>query len=152
MADCLLLARLTENRMAKNWLFIALACALPLFQTPAAIGLEALPKPPELAAKSWILIDAETGTVLAENNADLPLPPASLAKMMTTYIVTQQIEQGSLGEFDNVTISDNAWQKGGAKTDGSTTFLIPRSQVPIIDLMRGVIIPVSYTHLRAHET
>ncbi len=140
MADCLLLARLTENRMAKNWLFIALACALPLFQTPAAIGLEALPKPPELAAKSWILIDAETGTVLAENNADLPLPPASLAKMMTTYIVTQQIEQGSLGEFDNVTISDNAWQKGGAKTDGSTTFLIPRSQVPIIDLMRGVII------------
>jgi D-alanyl-D-alanine carboxypeptidase len=97
MADCLLLAPLTENRMAKNWLYIALACALPLFQSPAAIGLEALPKAPDLAAKSWILIDAETGTVLAKNNADLPLPPASLAKMMTTYIVAQQIEQGSLG-------------------------------------------------------
>ncbi len=126
--------------MPKNWLFIALISALPLFQPSLAVAQEALPKAPELAAESWILIDAETGSVLAESNADQPLPPASLAKMMTTYIVSKKIDQGDLGEFDNVTISDNAWEKGGAKAGGSTMFLDPRSQVSIIDLMRGVII------------
>ncbi|MDE0841861.1 MAG: serine-type D-Ala-D-Ala carboxypeptidase, partial [Porticoccaceae bacterium] len=109
--------------MPKNWLFIALISALPLFQPSLAVAQEALPKAPELAAESWILIDAETGSVLAESNADQPLPPASLAKMMTTYIVSKKIDQGDLGEFDNVTISDNAWEKGGAKTGGSTMFL-----------------------------
>ena len=53
------------------------------------------PAAPEIAAKAWILIDANTGTVLLENNADEQLPPASLAKMMTTYLVSNEIDRGT---------------------------------------------------------
>lgn len=99
-----------------------------------------IPAEPSINAKSWILIDASTGMVILENNADLRLPPASLAKMMTTYITSNEIKAGRMKPEDLVTISDNAWRKGGAKTGGSTMFLDPRSKVPVIDLMRGVII------------
>ena len=99
-----------------------------------------IPAEPSINAKSWILIDASTGTVILEKNADLRLPPASLAKMMTTYITSNEIKAGRMNPEDLVTISDNAWRKGGAKTGGSTMFLDPRSKVPVIDLMRGVII------------
>ena len=99
-----------------------------------------IPAEPAISAKSWILVDASTGTVILENNADLRLPPASLAKMMTTYITSNEIKAGRMKPEDLVTISDNAWRKGGAKTGGSTMFLDPRSKVPVIDLMRGVII------------
>ena len=99
-----------------------------------------IPAEPSINAKSWILIDASTGTVILEKNADLRLPPASLAKMMTTYITSNEIKAGRMKPEDLVTISDNAWRKGGAKTGGSTMFLDPRSKVPVIDLMRGVII------------
>ena len=68
------------------------------------------------------------------------LPPASLAKMMTTYIVSNEIEAGRMEEQSLVRISDNAWELGGAKTDGSTMFLSPRSEVSVLDLMHGVII------------
>ena len=99
-----------------------------------------IPAEPSINAKSWILIDASTGTVILEKNADLRLPPASLAKMMTTYITSNEIKAGRIKPEDLVTISDNAWRKGGAKTGGSTMFLDPRSKVPVIDLMKGVII------------
>jgi D-alanyl-D-alanine carboxypeptidase (penicillin-binding protein 5/6) len=99
-----------------------------------------VPIAPDLDGTAWILIDANTGFVIAENNADEPLPPASLAKMMTTYIAVKQIKQGTLSDYEEVFVSDNAWEKGGAKTDGSTMFLSPRTTVPVIDLMRGIII------------
>ena len=99
-----------------------------------------VPIAPDLDGTAWILIDANTGFVIAENNADEPLPPASLAKMMTTYIAVKQIKQGTLSDYEEVLVSDNAWEKGGAKTDGSTMFLSPRTTVPVIDLMRGIII------------
>ena len=99
-----------------------------------------VPIAPDLDGTAWILIDATTGFVIAENNADEPLPPASLAKMMTTYIAVKQIKQGTLSDYEEVFVSDNAWEKGGAKTDGSTMFLSPRTTVPVIDLMRGIII------------
>ena len=99
-----------------------------------------VPIAPDLDGTAWVLIDANTGFVIAENNADEPLPPASLAKMMTTYIAVKQIKQGTLSDYEEVFVSDNAWEKGGAKTDGSTMFLSPRTTVPVIDLMRGIII------------
>lgn len=105
-----------------------------------AAAKQFLPDAPKINAKAWILIDADTGYVIAENNSDETLPPASLAKMMTTYITSKEIEENRLKEDDLVLISDNAWELGGAKTDGSTMFLSPRSKVPVIDLMRGVII------------
>ena len=134
--------------MLKNWLKKRI---LPLTSTalillalaPAATLTQAqqlIPAAPELAAKSWILVDAETGHVIVEHNADMQLPPASLVKMMTTYIVSNEIAEGRVKKDEMVLISDNAWEKGGAKTDGSTMFLRPRTRVPVMDLMRGVII------------
>lgn len=108
--------------------------------THHAAAKQFLPDAPKINAKAWILVDADTGYIIAENNADETLPPASLAKMMTTYITSKEIEENRLKEDDLVLISDNAWELGGAKTDGSTMFLSPRSKVPVIDLMRGVII------------
>ncbi|MGB1402790.1 MAG: D-alanyl-D-alanine carboxypeptidase family protein [Porticoccaceae bacterium] len=98
------------------------------------------PAAPQLAAKAWILVDADTGYVVAEQHADIKLPPASLAKMMTTYITSNEIEAGRIDEQSKVLISDNAWRLGGAKTDGSTMFLSPRTNVSVLDLMHGVII------------
>jgi len=117
-----------------------LCAALLTVAATAAQSSPLLPAPPELAARAWLLIDSETGAVLAEQDADLPLPPASLAKMMTSYIASEEIQAGRLGEQELVRVSDEAWERGGAKTDGSTMFLEPRSKVPAIDLMRGVII------------
>ena len=99
-----------------------------------------IPSEPKINAKSWILIDATTGFVILESAADMRLPPASLAKMMTTYITSNEIKNGQLKPDDLITISENAWRKGGARTGGSTMFLEPLSKVPVIDLMRGVII------------
>ena len=120
-----------------NSAIIILGCALAI-AAPQAQKL--VPTAPDLAAKAWILVDANTGYVLAENNADEQLPPASLAKMMTTFIVSNEIEAGRIDEDSEVLISDNAWRLGGAKTDGSTMFLSPRTKVSVLDLMHGVII------------
>ena len=126
--------------MTKKWLLpAALIIASMAFSTISS-AQKMRPAAPEIAAKAWILIDANTGTVLLESNADKQLPPASLAKMMTTYLVSNEIEEGRLTEETEVLISDNAWLLGGAKTDGSTMFLSPRSRVTVLDLMYGVII------------
>ena len=126
--------------MLKKYLVSFAAIVLSLQGLPAVQAQQLIPAPPQLAAKAYILIDANTGHILVENNADMPLPPASLAKMMTTYIVSKEIAAGRLTKDDMVLISDNAWEKGGAKTDGSTMFLSPRTRVSVSDLMRGVII------------
>ena len=99
-----------------------------------------IPAPPQLSAKAYLLVDATTGEILVSHNADQSLPPASLTKMMTSYIVSEEIHSGRLNETDLVRISDNAWKKGGAASGSSTMFLKPRSEVSVIDLMRGVII------------
>ena len=126
--------------MLKKYLVSFAAIFMSLQGLPAVQAQQLIPAPPQLAAKAYILIDANTGHILVENNADMPLPPASLAKMMTTYIVSKEIAAGRLTKDDMVLISDNAWEKGGAKTDGSTMFLSPRTRVSVSDLMRGVII------------
>ena len=132
--------KLWLNNCLKKWILPSVSSALLLLSLSSAQAQQLIPAAPELAAKSWILVDAETGHIIVENNADLPLPPASLVKMMTTYIVSNEIAEGRVKKDDQVLISDNAWEKGGAKTDGSTMFLSPRTKVPVIDLMRGVII------------
>ncbi|MBU2887612.1 D-alanyl-D-alanine carboxypeptidase [Gilvimarinus agarilyticus] len=94
-----------------------------------------IPAPPQLAATGYLLLDADTGEVLVEHNADEQLPPASLTKMMTSYIVTNELEHGRLGEQDLVNVSVKAWKMGGSKM-----FVREGTQVPVMDLLRGVII------------
>jgi D-alanyl-D-alanine carboxypeptidase (penicillin-binding protein 5/6) len=94
-----------------------------------------IPAPPQLAATAYLLLDAETGKVLVEENADQQLPPASLTKMMTSYIVTEELDNDRINEQDLVNISVTAWKMGGSKM-----FVREGTQVPVIDLLRGVIV------------
>lgn len=97
-----------------------------------------IPSAPTVAAKSWILVDAATGNIIAEQNADIHLYPASLTKMMTSYLAIDAIEQGKIAEEDLVTISVKAWRM--ANSTGSASFIREGTQVSVIDLLRGVII------------
>ncbi|XQE66585.1 D-alanyl-D-alanine carboxypeptidase family protein [Pseudomonas sp. P3C3] len=112
-----------------------------LLAVPFAASAEsAIPSPPQLAAKSYVLMDGASGKVLVENNGDERLPPASLTKLMTAYIATLEIRKGKIGEQDLVTVSEHAWRTGGAASGGSTMFLPINSQVTVDDLLHGIII------------
>lgn len=99
-----------------------------------------IPAQPSIAAPAYLLMDANSGSVLLEQNADVQRPPASLTKMMTSYIAVSDVEKGKLKETDLVHVSEDAWRRGGAVTEGSTMFLEVNSNVSVIDLLRGVII------------
>ena len=87
-----------------------------------------------------ILIEAESGTVLFEKNADKLNPPASMSKLMTIEVVLHTIEEGKLKWDDEMTISENAWRKGGAPSGGSAMFAALNSRVSVRDLLHGVMI------------
>ena len=93
---------------------------------------------PALPAKAWLLMDADSGQVLAAANADEPLPPASLTKMMTSYLVEQALRSGKLKQDDLVSVSQNAWCRG---TSAESCMYLPlNSQATVIDILRGIII------------
>ncbi len=93
---------------------------------------------PALPAKAWLLMDYDSGQVLASANADEALPPASLTKMMTSYIVEQALREGKLKPTDLVTVSENAWCRG---TSAESCMYLPlNSQATVIDILRGIII------------
>jgi len=107
---------------------------------PAAAGAApapaiSIPEAPVLAASGYILIDGETGEVLAQNNADQRLPPASLTKMMSSYLVIDELVRGRIAETNMVTISVKAW-----KMEGSRMYVKEGTQVSVIDLLRGEIV------------
>ncbi|MEE3051680.1 MAG: serine hydrolase, partial [Pseudomonadota bacterium] len=85
----------------------------------------------ETIAKQAFLIDMTTGEVLFEKNADQPMAPASMSKMMTAYMIFERLRDGSLTLEDTFTVSENAWRKGGAKSGGSTMFLEPGKRVKL---------------------
>ena len=94
--------------------------------------------PPALAAKAWLLMDFDSGQVLASANADEPLPPASLTKMMTSFLVEQALRSGKLKKEDLVTVSQNAWCRGSSTE--SCMYLPLNSQATVIDLLRGIVV------------
>ncbi|MDN3520579.1 D-alanyl-D-alanine carboxypeptidase family protein [Halomonas ramblicola] len=94
-----------------------------------------IPSPPQLAASSWILLDADSGKVLVEHNADERLPPASLTKLMTAYLVERELDRGNITMDDMVEVSEKAWRTGGSKM-----FIEVGAQVSIRDLLYGIII------------
>ena len=92
----------------------------------------------ELAAKAWLLMDFDSGEVLASANADEPLPPASLTKMMTSYLVERALGSGKLKPTDLVSVSQNAWCRGSSTE--SCMYLPLNGQATVIDILRGIII------------
>jgi D-alanyl-D-alanine carboxypeptidase (penicillin-binding protein 5/6) len=111
------------------------AVPLPAAATNAAQQPQVVPRPPQINATSYILLDSATGEVLVEHNADTPLPPASLTKIMTTYIADNEIAAGNISLDDEVFVSVKAWQ-----TEGSKMFIQEGTHVRLEDIMRGVII------------
>jgi D-alanyl-D-alanine carboxypeptidase (penicillin-binding protein 5/6) len=120
------------NKYFSIWFFSLL---LTFSQANAKETEITTPPAPTIAASAYFLEDFHTGKVLAENNADSRLAPASLTKIMTTYVVFRELSNGHLHLDDTVTISEKAW-----KTSGSRMFLELGNQVKIQDLLHGVII------------
>ncbi|MCW9013707.1 MAG: D-alanyl-D-alanine carboxypeptidase [Gammaproteobacteria bacterium] len=106
-----------------------------LFFVSVHAALAPVPSPPKIAAKSFLLIDADSGRVLAEKNIDKKIEPASITKLMTAYVVYKELEAGRLSLEEKVTISKKAWRMKGSKM-----FLEVGKQVTIEDLLKGLII------------
>jgi D-alanyl-D-alanine carboxypeptidase (penicillin-binding protein 5/6) len=94
-----------------------------------------IPDPPELAARGYLLVEHNSGRVLAESNADERLEPASLTKILTAYVVFRELAGGNLSLKDEVLISEKAWRTGGSKM-----FVEVGKRVSVEDLLRGMII------------
>ncbi|EKE67628.1 D-alanyl-D-alanine carboxypeptidase family protein [Gallaecimonas xiamenensis] len=97
-----------------------------------------VPQSPDVAAKAYVLMDYNSGKILAESHGDERLPPASLTKMMTSYIIGKEIKDGRIKRDDKVTISQNAWAKNFP--DSSKMFIEVGTEVSVDDLNRGIII------------
>lgn len=117
----------------------ASALFLLFFQLPAQA--EEAPAAPQIEAKAWILMDYQSGKVLAESNADLRLDPASLTKMMASYVTGQAIKAGKIHNDDLVTVGKDAWATGNPVLQGSSLmFLKPGDRIPVSELNKGIII------------
>ena len=94
----------------------------------------------QTAAAQAILVDADTGTVLFEKNADELMVPASMNKLMTLEVVFNELQQGRLSLDNEFVVSENAWRKGGGPSSGSSMFAQLGSRIKLIDLLRGIIV------------
>ena len=94
-----------------------------------------VPNPPELDLKSYILIEPNTNTVIAEYNSDAQIEPASMTKVMTSYVIADQIANDLIKPEDKVLISNKAW-----KMEGSRMFIEAGKRVSVLDLLKGIII------------
>ncbi len=94
-----------------------------------------IPDPPSISSSNYILIDANTNRVLAEMNPDEEIEPASITKIMTGYVVSDQIQEGFITLDDEVLISENCWRK-----KGSRMFIEEGSRVVLLDLIKGMVI------------
>ena len=92
-------------------------------------------KPPDIAARGYVLMDADTLQVLAERDGDVTLPPASLTKIMTSFVAAAELESGRISLTDQVPVSVNAW-----RTQGSRMFIREGTEVSLDDLLHGIII------------
>lgn len=134
--------------------WLATACAvgmtgLVLAQTPAAAPAAAKPAPPPLAipdapkpatAKAWLVMDDATGKVLAGENIDLRLEPASITKVMTSYVIAAELQAKRIKSTDQVMMSENAWRTGGAGTDGSYSGFEVNKTAPLEQMEMGMVI------------
>jgi serine-type D-Ala-D-Ala carboxypeptidase (penicillin-binding protein 5/6) len=114
---------------------VFLSAPQPASSQQPAVALPPVPAAPAIPARAYILLDFHSGQVLAEKEADLPMDPASITKLMTAYAVFSELAKGQMQLDDLVTISERAWRTGGSRT-----FIEVGKQVRVEDLIRGMII------------
>ena len=130
---------MTNSRVASRLRLLAATSLLLI--APISAFAEQAPAAPGIDAKAWILMDYASGKVLAESNADQRLDPASLTKMMTSYVVGQAIKAGKIKPDDLVTVGQDAWATGNPKLRGSSLmFLKPGDRIPVHELNKGIVI------------
>ena len=115
--------------MKNTFLFAALSLIL------AALSHAQTPQPPEIAARAYLLVDVSASQVLAQKEADTPVEPASLTKLMTAYLVFDALRQKKISLQQTFSVSPKAW-----KMEGSRMFIYPKMQVPVEDLLKGMIV------------
>ena len=108
---------------------------LALISSNFILSQSFVPNAPELNLKSYILIDPNTNTVIAESNSDGQIEPASMTKVMTAYVVADQIKNNLISLEDEVLISEKAWKMGGSKM-----FIEVGKRVSVLDLLKGIMI------------
>ena len=106
-----------------------------IFVSSSLLSQSFVPNAPELNLKSYILLEPNTNTVIAEFNSDELIEPASMTKVMTGYVVADQIENQLINQDDMVLVSEKAW-----KMEGSKMFIEAGKKVSILDLLKGIII------------
>lgn len=114
---------------------ICLSVSISVSMANAAV---VIPPAPNVAAEGFVLLDHETGHIIAGQNEDLQIFPASLTKIMTVYVIGKEIEAGNISLNDEVTISENAWAKNFP--DSSKMFIEVGTKVVVSDLLRGIIV------------
>lgn len=120
-------------RMVSRWISLFLLQAISTFAF-ANVPYVA-PTPPDIPAPAYILVDFHSGKVLAEKDADKRIDPASLTKMMTIYVIDNEVRNGRFNWKDEVPISESAW-----KTEGSRMFIPVGKKIAVEELVKGVII------------
>ena len=129
--------------MKKTLLLIIIALSLPLAAvaqrpaTPTPAPPKAMPTPaaPSLGANSYILMDFNSGDLLVENNPDMRVEPASITKVMTSYVVFTELRGGNIKLEDLVNVSEIAWRTGGSRM-----FIEPGMEVTLEQLIKGMVI------------
>ena len=116
-------------------LYAALAAVAAAVLAPAAHAAAPIPQPPPVTARAYILGDYHSGRVLAADHAYDRMEPASLTKLMTSYVVFRALREGRLKLTDSVTISEHAW-----RSEGSRTFVQVGTQIPAEVLIKGMIV------------
>ncbi|GAB2510381.1 D-alanyl-D-alanine carboxypeptidase family protein [Lysobacter humi (ex Lee et al. 2017)] len=121
---------------------LGFAVAQPAVPAPAPTASEALPvpPPPKPVAKSWVLIDFASGNVLAGENVDMPVEPASITKVMTSYVIAAELKGGKIKRDDQVMMTENAWRSGGAGTDGSYSGFEVNKTAPLEQMEIGMVV------------
>lgn len=123
-----------QLRSLRDAFSFALALTAFAFAAPAQAA-DMVPRAPQVEARSYLLMDANSGQVLVRHDADKPMPPASLTKMMTAYIAEKEIQSGNVSNQDMVPISVHAWEMGGSRM-----FVKEGTKVPLDQLLKGIII------------
>ncbi|EHI9273489.1 D-alanyl-D-alanine carboxypeptidase [Vibrio vulnificus] len=125
------------TKIVKSTLVSSLALSATLAYSVSAAPV-VVPDAPQIAAKGFVLMDYHSGKVLAEKEMNTKLSPASLTKMMTSYVIGQELERGNISPEDDVVVSKNAWAKNFP--DSSKMFIEVGTTVKVKDLNRGIIV------------
>ncbi|WP_367104082.1 D-alanyl-D-alanine carboxypeptidase family protein [uncultured Psychrobacter sp.] len=126
---------MTVKRVKKQLVQLVIGVGVSLSALTASY---AAIQPPEMDNTAYVLMDYNTGEILAQKNANQPLPPASLTKMMTSYIIEQRLASGDLSEDEQVLMSENAWCRGSSSQ--SCMYVPVNKTASVIDMLRGIII------------